>query len=138
LRSEGKHREADALTSEDFAVSTMSETEVYAALGKPALEAPPGSPDGTPVPLPPRIAPPRHTRRDPGAMNGPTPEESAAEIARDAAEALSRDAVTLGRKQIARSVAAMESGSAAQRAVAATEAVETAGVVERAKRILGL
>jgi hypothetical protein len=138
LRAEGKHREADALTSPDFAVSQMSEAEVYAALGKPALAPPPGSPDGTPVPLPPRELPRRHQRQEDGAaMNGPTPEESAAEIARDAAEALSRDAVALGRKQIARSVAVMEKGSPAERAATMAEVNETMGVVKRTARLLG-
>lgn len=138
LRTEGRDREADAMTSEDFAVSTMNEHEIYAALGKPALQAPPGSPDGTPVPLAPTIAPPKHRRRDEGAaMNGPTPEESAAEIARDAAAAISRDAVQLGRKQIKRSVAVMEGGTPAQRAATVAEINETTSVIAKAKRILG-
>jgi hypothetical protein len=138
LRAEGKHREADALASPDFAVSQMSEAEVYAALGKPALAPPPGSPDGTPVPLPPREAPTRHRRQEEGgAMNGPTPEESAAEIARDAAEAISRDARELGRKQIARSAAVMGKGTPAERERNMAEISETMSVMTRAAKLLG-
>jgi hypothetical protein len=86
LRSEGRDREADALTPEGFTVEKLSAADIHDALGRPSLSPPPNSPDGTPCPPEPRHDYEPERRSESVAMNAPSPEESAAEIRRDAAE----------------------------------------------------
>jgi len=106
-------------------------------LGKPALEAPPGSPDGTPVPVepPPRSEP---QRTDWAKIDGeqaepqpraPTPNEAAEELRQMAREHV--------RRQMVRTEEVRRSGTPEQKKAAAEEAERTVSLVNRIRERLG-
>ncbi len=137
LRSEGKDREADALASDDFEVTILDAAEHYALWGSPELSAPQGSPDGTPVPLPP-TAKPRPQKTDWRKIDGedttpappaPTPNEQAAELRAMAAEH--------ARRQVKRTEEAIRTGTPEQKAAAAKEAETTATLLTRIRERIG-
>jgi hypothetical protein len=97
LRSEGRDKEADALARDDYAVTILSPSEQFEAWGSPELAAPPGSPDGTPVPLPPPKSEAARQARKP-VEGGPASDEAPA--GEEAAQAL-RVAAAEGKRLVA-------------------------------------
>lgn len=136
LRSEGRDREADALAPDDFEVTILDAAEHYAMWGSPELQAPPGAPDGSPVPVAP-TAKPRPQRADwskadpePATQTppGPTPNEAAEELRKMAARHTAKAA--------RRAIAAQQSGTPEQKQAAAAEARASASAIRRVRDFL--
>lgn len=135
LRAEGKDREADALARDDFEVTILDAAEHYGLWGSPELSAPPGSPDGTPVPLPPPARPqPQKTdwaKIDEAKAERPlTPNEQAEQIRQATRADIERTK--------ARVAQAMKSGTTAEREAAADDARQVVALAQRVKEKIGL
>jgi hypothetical protein len=100
----------------------------YDAVGRPELSAPPGSPDGTPIPIPP---PPNETTRP---MNWDRIDNRDSEThtpPADIAEQLRQDVQEHARRMAIRTRAAMESDDLEVKRKAAEEAEESVSLMRR-------
>lgn len=138
LRLEGRDKEADALASDDFSYGELSEAEAYEAVGRPPLGAPPGSPDGTPLPIAPAPSDAaRQARGRAGSDAEPTTPAADGGLSREARQ-LRRETRAHLQGVIARGVEAQASGDPKRIARMEREAKESLSLGRRVAQKLGL